>query len=120
MLTLFFFSISFFVPKASYAFSLQEMFTSENSVITKIQERIEYFFAFKVENKVAVLEKQAEKRLVMAQGYAKEGNNERVKSLMQSYLQIKEQQNDLLEKTSNKKVLDTVEERTVEQQKTME
>jgi len=96
------------------------MFTSENSIITKIQEGIEYFFAFKVENKVAVLEKQAEKRLVMAQGYAEKGNNERVQSLMQNYLQIKEKQNDLLGKTSDGKVLSTVEERTVEQQKTME
>ena len=96
------------------------MFTSENSVATTIQERIEYFFAFKVENKVAVLEKQAEKRLVMAQGYAKEENSERVKNLIQSYLEIKEKQNDLLGKTSDKKVLNTVEKRTVEQQKTME
>ncbi len=114
------FSVSFFVPKTAYAFSLQETFASENSVITRIQEGIEYFFAFKVENKVAVLEKQAEKRLIMAQGYSKEGNNERVKNLIQSYLQIKEKQNDLLGKTSDEKLLNAVEERTVEQQKTME
>jgi len=117
---LLFFYVSLFVPKTSYAFNLQETFTSENSVTTRIQEGIEYFFAFKVENKVTVLEKQAEKRLTMAQSYAKEKNNERVKNLMQSYLQIKEKQNNLLGKTSDKKVLNAVEERTVEQQKTME
>lgn len=119
-LAIFFFFISMFVSKTSYAFSLQETFTSENSVVTRIQEGIEYFFAFRVENKVAVLEKQAEKRLAIAQGYANEGNNERVKNLIQNYLQIKEKQNNLLGNTSDKKVLNAVEERTVEQQKTME
>lgn len=88
--------------------------------MVKIQEGIEYFFAFRVENKVAVLEKQAEKRLVMAQTYADEGNNERVQNLLQNYLQIKERQNNLLEKTNNSEVLGAVEERTIEQQKMME
>lgn len=120
LLVLFFFSISLFVPKTSQAFDLQEALTSENSVVIKIQEGVEYFFAFKVENKIAVLEKHAEKRLAIAQDYAEKGNNERVQDLMQSYLQIKEKQNDLLEKTSDGKVLGAVEDRTVEQQKTME
>lgn len=120
LLVLFLFSISLFVPKTSHAFSLQEALTSENSIVVKVQEGIEYFFAFKIENKIAVLEKQAEKRLAMAQGYAEKGNNERVQDLMQNYLQIKERQNDLLEKTSDGKVLGAVENRTVEQQKTME
>src|SRR4030042_4555936 len=120
LLVLFFFSISLFIPKTSKAIDLKEVLTSENSVITKIQEGIEYFFAFKVEKKVEVLEKQAEKRLVMAQGYAEKGNNERVQNLMQNYLQIKERQNDLLEKIDDGDVLGKVGERTIEQQKTME
>lgn len=120
MLVLFFFSISLFIPKASRALDLQEALTSENSIVVKIQEGIEYFFAFRIENKVAVLEKQAEKRLIMAQGYAEEGDNERVQNLLQNYLQIKERQNNLLGKTDDGDLLGEVEERTIEQQKTME
>jgi hypothetical protein len=120
LLVLFFFSICFFVPKTSRAVDLQEVLTSENSIVVKIQEGVQYLFAFKVEQKVQVLEKQAEKRLVMAQGYAEEGNKERVQNVMQNYLQIKEKQNGLLEKINDGEVLGTVEERTIEQQKTME
>ena len=123
LLIIFFFAISFvslFVPKASKAVDLREMLTSEDSIVVKIQEGFEYFFAFGVQKKVEVLEKQAEKRLVMAQGYADEGNNEKVQNLLQNYLQIKERQNNLLEKTDDGDVLGMVEERTIEQQKTME
>ncbi len=120
LVALFFFCFSLFIPKTSQAFDLQETLTSEDSIIMKVQEGIEYFFAFRVENKVAVLEKQAEKRLVMAQTYAEEGNNEKVQNLLQNYLQIKERQNDLLGKTNNGEALGEVAERTIEQQKTME
>jgi len=120
LLVLFFFSISFFIPRTSKAIDLREVLTSEDSIVVKIQEGIEYFFAFKVEKKVEVLEKQAEKRLVLAQGYADEGNNEKVQNLLQNYLQIKERQNNLLGKTDNGDILGSVEERTIEQQKTME
>ena len=120
LLVLFFFSIALLVPKVSKAASLQEVLSSENSFIVKVQEGIEYFFAFKVEQKVQVLEKQAEKRLTMAQNYAEDGEGERIQNLMQNYLQIKAKQNDLLGKTSSEDVLGTVEERTIEQQKTME
>jgi len=120
LLALFFFSICVLVPKTSKAVDLQEALTSENSIIVKIQEGFEYFFAFRIENKVAVLERHAEKRLAMAQGYAEERNNERVQNLIQNYLQIKDRQNDLLGKTDDDGVLEKVEERTIEQQKTME
>jgi len=120
LLAVFLFSASFFVPKTSKAVDFQEMLTSENSIVVKVQEGIEYFFAFKVENKVRVLEKHAEKRLTMAQEYAEEGENERVQNLTQSYLQIKERQNNLLGGIDNGDVLGAVGERTVEQQKTME
>lgn len=117
---LFFFSVGFLFPGTSKAVDLQEVLTSENSIIVKIQEGVEYFFAFTVDKKVGVLEKQAEKRLVMAQGYAENGNNERVQNLIQNYLQIKERQNNLLGKTDDRDILGRVEERTIEQQKTME
>ncbi|MEK9208963.1 MAG: DUF5667 domain-containing protein, partial [Patescibacteria group bacterium] len=120
LLVLFLFSVSLFSPKTSQAIDLKEMLTSEDSIVVKIQEELQYFFAFKIESKMAVLERHAEKRLVMAQGYAEEGNNERVQNLMQNYLQIKERQNNLLGKTDDDKVLGEVQERTIEQQKTME
>lgn len=120
LVALFFFCFSLFIPKTSQAFDLQETLTSENSIITKVQEGLQYFFAFRVESKVQVLEKQAEKRLTIAQTYADQGNNNKVQELTQSYLQIKEKQNILLGKTDNKEVLGMVEERTIEQQKTME
>lgn len=120
LLILFFFSISFIAPKTSQAVNLQEMLTSEDSIVTKIQEGIEYFFAFRVEKKVTVLEKHADKRLVLAQDYTKKGNNKKVTNLLQNYQQIKEKQNDLLEKINDGKVLGMVEEKTIEQQKTME
>ena len=117
---LFFFSISFFAPQTSQAVNLQEMLTSEDSIVTKIQEGIEYFFAFRVEKKVTVLEKHADKRLVLAQDYAEKGNNEKVTNLLQNYQQIKEKQNDLLEKINDGEALGMVEKKTIEQQKTME
>jgi hypothetical protein len=120
LLVLFLFSISLFIPKTSKAVSLQEALTSENSVILKIQEGLQYFFAFTVDKRVGVLENQAEKRLTIAQGYAEEGNEERVQNLLQSYLQIKERQNNLLEKADDGDILGMVGERTIEQQKTME
>ena len=120
LLVLFSFFIALFIPKTSKAVDLKEMLTSESSIVVKIQEGFEYFFAFGVQKKVEVLEKQAEKRLVMAQGYAEEGNGERVQNLLQSYSQIKERQNNLLDKTDDSNILGEVEDRTIEQQKTME
>ncbi len=116
----FFSFVGLFFPKSSRAIDLREALKSENSIIVKIKEGVEYFFAFKVENKVAALEKHAERRLVTAQDYAEEGNNERVQNLLQNYLQIKERQNNLLGRTSGEGVLEKVAERTIEQQKTME
>jgi hypothetical protein len=113
-------AVAFATPKPARALDLPEIITSENSLITKIQEGVEYFFAFGTENKIQVLEKHAEKRLAAAQNQVEAGNSERVQNLVQSYLQVKEKQNSLLEKTGGETVLGTVQERTVEQQKTME
>jgi hypothetical protein len=121
LLALFFFSVSLFVPKSSKAIDLQSVLTSENSIIVKVQEGVEYLFAFKVEDKVAVLEKHAEKRLIKAQEYADEGDQEKVQNLLQNYLQIKERQNNLLGKVDDEgETLEEVQERVIEQQKTME
>ena len=120
LLVLVFFFFGLFLPKSSKAIDLQQALTSENSIVVKIQEGIEYFFAFSLERKVGVLEKHAEKRLSLAQGYAQEGNNEKMKDLLQNYLEIKEKQNNLLGKTDDGETLESVAERTIEQQKTME
>jgi hypothetical protein len=66
------------------------------------------------------LEKQAENRLNMAQDFADDGDKEKVQNQMQGYLDKKGEQNILLEKTNEEGVLENVEERTIEQQKTME
>ena len=93
---------------------------SFNSIVTRIQEGVQYFFTFNVEKKVELLEKYAEKRLVMTQEYANEGDDEKVQNTMQNYLQIKEKQNNLLGKNEVGGVLGAVQERTINQQKTME
>jgi len=121
---LFFFSIALFNPNTSKAFDLNQIFASEDSILVKIQEGVEYFFNFKVENKIQVLEKHAEKRLIKAQTYADENNQEKVQNQLQNYLQIKERQNDLINDLTKdnrgEAVLEMVQERTIEQQKTME
>lgn len=119
-LILSFFVVSLVIPGSIKAASLKETLTSENSIITKIQEGVEYFFTFKVEDKVIILEKHAEKRLIMAQGLVEEGNSERVQNLIQNYERIKERQNNLLSKVNTGEVLGMVMERTTEQQRTME
>ena len=120
VLTLLLLFVGLFVPKTSRAIDFKETLTSENSIIVKIQEGIEYFFAFKIQDKVTVLEKHAEKRLVMAQNYAEGGKQEKVGSTLQDYLEIKDRQNELLDKTDSGEVLGEVAERTLDQQKTME
>lgn len=118
-LTLFAFVLMFFSPKTTYAAS-SGIFSSPDNFLVKAQETIEYFFAFKVQNKVSVLEKHAEKRLVAAQDYAEEGNEEKVQNMLQDYQQIKDRQNNLLGKTNDENVLGQVAEQTINQQKTME
>lgn len=86
----------------------------------ELQERFEYFFAFKIEKKIEVLDKQADRKLETVQSFAEKGDKENVQNQLQNYLETKEKQNDLLGKTNNKNVLDMVEEKTIEQQKTME
>jgi hypothetical protein len=119
LVTVFLLTLALFVPKASVAADTTNLPTPEVSILVKIQEGIKYFFTFKTENKVQVLEQYAEKRLTMAQNYAEDGNEGGVQNMIQSYLQIKEKQDDLLGKV-NGQVLGIVEERTIEQQKTME
>ncbi len=120
LITLLFLSVILLIPKISKAADAPKTSASKNSIFLKIQEGIEYFFAFGADKKVAVLEKHAETRLDMAQDYAEDGNQEKVQNSLQNYLQTKEKQDNFLEKTDNSDVLGSVQERTIDQQKTME
>lgn len=108
------------LPCSAQAVELPEVITSPNSLITKIQEGVEYFFAFGTEKKIEVLEKHAEKRLAAAQTQANAGDDQEVQNLVQDYLQVKEKQDILLDEADQGEVLGAVQERTIEQQRTME
>lgn len=112
-------SLCLFFPDSSHAIDPQTP-APNNSFISRVREKVEYFFAFTAEKKVQVLEKQAEKRLTMAKSSAEAGDNNQMQNLLQNYLQIKDQQNGFIDKTLDNKIIDTIEDRTVEQQKTME
>jgi len=118
-LTILAFVFTVLCPRPTLAASTG-MFSSPDSFLVKVQETIQYFFAFKAENKVSVLEKQAEKRLVAAQDYAVKENKEKIQSMLQGYQLIKDKQNNFLGKIEDKEVLGAVAERTINQQKIME
>lgn len=120
LLILFFSSISFFSPIPLVAIDSSRNKAPSDSFVVRVIEKIEYFFAFGTDKKIAVLEKQAENKLVKAQNFANNGNQEKTQNQLQNYLSKKEEQNNLLEKTGGEAVIKNVEERTVEQQKTME
>lgn len=116
LLFIFFLSTLFFLlPQKTMAAN----FSSGETILTKVQEAIQYFFTFKVENKIQVLENNAEKRLTWAGEYANAGDEEKVKNMIQNYQQIKERQENLLG-TVDGEVLGAVAERTIEQQEKME
>jgi len=103
-----------------FLFSLSVPKTTQAVDWVGLQERFEYFFAFKIEKKIEVLDKQADRKLETVQGFVEKGDKENVQNQLQNYLETKEKQDGLLGKTNNKNVLDEVLEKTIEQQKTME
>jgi len=111
--------VSLIAPKTTQAFDIKEVFSGENSIIVKIRERVEYLFTFGVENKVELLERQAERKLETAQSNVKNGDDSKVPGLLQNYLQIKNRQDDILDDVDGE-VIDKVEENTLGQQITME
>lgn len=119
LLVVLFLIVSSVTPKMTQAFDIREVFTSGDSIVVKIGERIEYFFAFNTEKKVEVLEKQAGRRLETAQNNVKKGDDSKVPNLLQNYLQIKNRQNDLLE-DMDEDVIGEVGENTLGQQIVME
>jgi len=119
LLVMMFLFVGLIAPKNAQAFDIREVFTSGDSVIVKIRERVEYLFSFGVEKKVEVLEKQAERKLETAQNNVKNGDDSKVPNLLQNYLQIKNRQNDLLD-DADEGVMEKVEDRTLGQQIVME
>jgi len=115
------FSVSLIAPRSLKAIESSGVAVADTSFFGRIRERIEYFFAFSAQSKVEVLEKQAEKRLNEAQGNAESGNDQKASSKLQNYLQTKEKQTTVLKNMNDSdKVMEKVQERTIEQQKTME
>jgi O6-methylguanine-DNA--protein-cysteine methyltransferase len=112
--------LTFIFPASAKAFDLQDITTAGSTLLVRIQENVEYFFAFKTEQKIAVLEKQAEKRLDKAQQLADQDQTEGVQNQIEDYLQIKERQDNLLADETSDDVLNQVRQRTIDQQQTME
>jgi len=116
-----FFSFALFTPQTSRAVDFSQISIINNSLITGFREKIAYFFAFGADKKIEVLEKQAENKLNSAQTHAENGDSQQLQDSLQNYLQTKEKQDVLLDKTTDpQRVLEKVQQKTVEQQKTME
>ena len=119
-LIFFIFAISVFMfPRQALAVSLGDIFSSPDSLIVRIQERIEYFFAFNTKQKVVILDKQAERRLTRAENLVKTGDANKTLILIKSYEILKERQGGLI-KAAPATVLTEVKERTVQQQARIE
>src|SRR3989344_385808 len=108
-------------PKSVLAAPINEILSSPNSLIVRIQERIESFFAFNMEQKIVVLEKQAERRLTQAENLAKtkDVDVDKVLSLIKSYETLKEKQGNLINVASTTVPVE-VKEQTVQQQARIE
>lgn len=117
LLIIVFFILSF--PQRASALSPRDILSSPDSLVVKIQERIEYFFAFNTEKKAAILEKQAERRLTRAKKLIKTKDVDEVSTLIKNYETLKEKQGDLVESASIA-ILPEIKERTIEQQKRIE
>ena len=119
-LIFFIFAISVFMfPRQALATPLGDIFSSPASLIVRIQERIEYFFAFNTKQKVVILDKQAERRLTRAENLVKTGDANKTLILIKSYEILKERQGGLI-KAAPATVLTEVKERTVQQQARIE
>ena len=106
-------------PRQAQAAPLGNIFISPDSLFVKIQERIESFFAFSTEQKIIVLEKQAERRLTQAENLVKTKDVDQALSMIKSYETLKEKQGNLI-KTTSTTVPAEVKEQTVQQQTRIE
>ena len=106
-------------PRQALASPPNSIFSSPDSPIMRIRERIEYFFAFNTQKKVIVLEKQAERRLTQAENLAKTKSVDQIPPLIKSYETLKERQGGLIRGAPTID-LAGAKERTIEQQSRIE
>ena len=108
------------IPKQTKAVGFSDVVGVGNSFLLKIQETVQYVFAFRPEKKIEVLDNQADRRLERAIEYAEEGVEDKVENMISNYDEIKEKQAELLDEVEDGEVVKQVAERVVEQQQTME
>lgn len=106
-------------PSKAYAMTVGEIFTSPESILVRVQERIEYALTFNIDRKILVLEKHAKRRLDYAGKRAKEGDDTQTAVLVKSYEGTKKKEN-LLLKDAPVSVMELFKERVTEEQKTIE
>lgn len=108
------------IPKQAGAVDLSEVVNAGSGILVRVQETFEYVFAFGAEKKIEVLDKQADRRLLRAQTYAEDGDGQRVENMISNYGEIKNKQDELMNKIDDEGVMNQVQEKVIEQQKTME
>ena len=106
-------------PSPIHAAPLSDLFTAPDSLIVKIQEKVEYFFAFSDQQKIAVLDKQAERRLAHAKSLVKTADVAKIPALLKEYETLKHKQSELI-KVAPATTLVNAEEETVKQQASIE
>ncbi|MDP3997699.1 MAG: DUF5667 domain-containing protein [bacterium] len=106
-----------FPYREAKAFSFRQIYSPVTSFLSTVGEKIQYVFAFTLENKVDLLGNQAEKRLLEAQQQA-QNNADNAEKSIQEYQDIKNKQSAVLNKVDNK-TLQQVQEKTIEEQKTL-
>lgn len=101
------------------AFSFSDTVQTSKTLFNNIKDALEYRLTFKQENKIKVLEKQAQKQLEQAQKQTGKGNTQAAETHLKNYERKKEMVTILLKETKNVD-LSTIEKTTLEQQKTIE
>lgn len=112
-----FVALNILSPHQAKAFSFRQIYSPIGAFLTTVVEKVQYTFTFTTKNKVEALENQAEKRLTNAQIQSENNTKEAEKSLKE-YQDIKNKQNTILPKANND-TLKKVQEKTIEQQKTL-
>lgn len=110
------FLLVFSAPAA--AFSFGDLISGSQSLFTKISERVEMVLALTPAQKVTVLEKQAERRLMEAKSSAQTGNTVATTARVEDYKDLKTQQASILSNVA-KNVVDEVKDKTINQQETL-
>lgn len=106
-------------PSQATAFSLSGLFSSQDSWLTRLQEKIEVTLARNTDDKIKVLERQAQKRLDLAKKQAEKGNFSAATALIKSYQTVKGKEGTILVKASPALMIQA-QEQTLKQQSQIE